>query len=109
MASVHALARSIWKLSAPDGKPLPKIVAGRGDRYNGRLYSYYDGEKIVLARNERKKFVLIHELVHALGFGYHNSRFVEKYFELLVRFHRPLPIPEFMALSSFFLAPRTSR
>ena len=28
-----------------------KIVAGRGMKYNGRLLSYNDGEKIVLARN----------------------------------------------------------
>lgn len=81
------LAYDIWCYTGPypfyKAKPLPAVVAGNGTKYNGRYYSYYDGERVVLARNERKKFVLIHEMVHALGYDDHDEEFVDKYFELL--------------------------
>lgn len=84
IANLRALARRIWKKFGK--KKLPPVVAGRGDFYNGRLYSYYDGDRIVLARNERRKFVLIHEIVHALGHDNHDRRFVEQYCSLLRRY-----------------------
>ena len=93
MNRLQDLAYDIWCYAGPHfhnfldktkpAKPIPAVVAGKGTRYNGRYYSYYDGERIVLARNERKKFVLIHEMVHALGYDDHDEAFVEKYFELL--------------------------
>lgn len=90
MNVLQELAHDIWKEAGHTGhyhgdkvKPMPAVVAGKGTKYNGRYYSYCDGERIVLARNERKKFVLIHEMVHALGYDDHDEEFVDKYFELL--------------------------
>jgi hypothetical protein len=87
MKTLRKLGRRVWKKHGGRRK-LPPIVAGRGDLYNGRLYSYYDGEKIVLARNERRKFVLIHELTHALGCDDHDRKFIQRYCRLL-RLHDP--------------------
>lgn len=90
MKVLQELAYDIWKEAGYTGhyygdkvKPLPAVVAGNGTRYNGRYYSYCDGERVELARSERKKFVLIHEMVHALGYDDHDEAFVDKYFELL--------------------------
>ena len=90
MKALQELAYDIWKEAGYTGyyhgdkvKPMPAVVAGKGTKYNGRYYSYCDGERVELARNERKKFVLIHEMVHALGYGDHDEAFVDKYFELL--------------------------
>ena len=87
---LQELAYDIWKEAGYTGyyhgdkvRPMPTVVAGKGTRYNGRYYSYCDGERVELARGERKKFVLIHEMVHALGYGDHDEDFVDKYFELL--------------------------
>lgn len=65
-----------------------KIVAGRGVKYNGRLLSYYDGEKIVLARNGRKASVVLHEVAHSLaGFvAGHGPKFMRIYVDLLTRY-----------------------
>lgn len=90
MKALQELAYDIWKEAGYTGyyhgdkvRPMPTVVAGKGTKYNGRYYSYCDGERVELARNERKKFVLIHEMVHALGYGDHDEAFVDKYFELL--------------------------
>ena len=87
---LQELAYDIWKEAGYTGhyhgdevKPMPTVVAGKGTKYNGRYYSYCDGERVELARSERKKFVLIHEMVHALGYDDHDEDFVDKYFELL--------------------------
>lgn len=92
---LRTLAKKIWTEEGRAGKylfdtvePMPSIVAGKGTRYNGRYYSYYDGERIELARSERKVSVLIHEMVHALGYDKHDQAFVEKYFQLLEDFGR---------------------
>lgn len=96
MATLIKTANRIWE---KDGRgDLPPIVAGRGDFYNGRLYSYYDGEKIVLARNERRKFVLIHEIVHALGHDNHDAAFVNKYHKLLQKYDRTVNRPTLQSL-----------
>jgi hypothetical protein len=99
------LASKIWQDAASPSKKLPQIVAGRGDRYNGRFYSYFDGDRIVLARNERKTFVLIHELVHAMGSDYHDDKFVDKYFEMLVSHHEKISAPKLMEKSWGCLVP----
>lgn len=90
MKVLQELAHDIWKEAGHTGyylgdkvKPMPAVVAGKGTKYNGRYYSYCDGKRVELARNERKKFVLIHEMVHALGYDDHDEDFVDKYFELL--------------------------
>lgn len=90
MKVLQELANDIWKEAGYTGyylgdkvKPMPAVVAGKGTKYNGRYYSYCDGKRVELARSERKKFVLIHEMVHALGYDDHDEEFVDKYFELL--------------------------
>lgn len=82
IARLRRLAQRVWR-DQRTRKPLPEIVAGRGTPYHGRLYSYYDGTRIVLARNERQVFVLLHELTHALGHEDHDSRFRRQYETLL--------------------------
>jgi len=90
MKVLQELARDIWKEAGYAGhyygdkvKRMPAVVAGKGTKYSGRYYSYCDGRRVELARSERKKFVLIHEMVHALGYDDHDEDFVDKYFELL--------------------------
>jgi hypothetical protein len=93
MKTLQALAQKIWEWEGKE-EPLPRVVSGKGTKYNGRYYSYFDGEKIELARSERNKVVLIHEMVHALGYDDHDADFTMKYFELLEQFgicsHRDL-------------------
>lgn len=86
MATLRKLAVRVWKDEGRDIAKLPRISGGKGVRYNGRYYSYCDGEDIVLVRNERRKFVLLHELVHAMGYDYHNRPFTRKYLELLNKY-----------------------
>lgn len=85
MEVLKDLAKKIWEWEYKE-EPLPRVVSGKGTKYNGRYYSYFDGEKIVLARSERNKVVLIHEMVHALGYDNHDADFTMKYFELLEQF-----------------------
>lgn len=85
IATLRRLAQRVWR-DLKINRPLPQIVAGRGTPYNGRLYSYYDGVKIVLARNERQVHVLLHELTHAMGYDDHDQRFVKQYLMLLNRY-----------------------
>ncbi len=85
MKVLKELAAKIWESEGKE-EPLPRVVSGKGTKYSGRYFSYFDGDKIELARSERKKFVLIHEMVHALGYDKHDSEFTCKYFELLDQF-----------------------
>ena len=85
MKYLQELAQKIWDSEGKE-EPLPRVVSGKGTKYNGRYYSYFDGEKVELARSERKRTVLIHEMVHALGYDDHDSEFACKYFELLEQF-----------------------
>lgn len=86
MKKLRSIANKIWQIEGIK-RPLPKIVAGAGCKYNGRYFSYYeklkDGEIIVLARHQRDEITLCHELTHALGHDDHDAKFVKK---LLVLF-----------------------
>lgn len=86
MHKLRQIAAKIWKLEGVK-KPLPKIVAGKGTKYNGKYFSYYeklkDKEIIVLARHQRDDITLCHELTHALGFGSHDAKFVKKLLVLI--------------------------
>jgi len=91
MAKLRRIAMKIWhdlfSTSGRDYYPLPNIRAGRGVKYNGSLYSYYEKYYgIVLARNQRNIVILIHELTHALGYDDHDKAFVNQYFKLLRKF-----------------------
>jgi len=92
MAKLRALANRIWQKEAPANwkKFPPRIVAGRGMMYNGRLLSYCLGRSYIeLTRTQRDPKVLIHELTHALVNGWtcgHNKTFQAKMVELLLKY-----------------------
>lgn len=88
MSELREFGLTIWFTEG--GGIAPKIVAGRGAKYNGRLLSYCEQEPfqaptIVLSRNQRKVTVLIHEITHGLGYWTHDEKFVKRYFEILDR------------------------
>ena len=86
MAFLRRVAKRIWRAVA-SGRPLPRIVAGRGTWSYDRLASYCEGRsRIVLARDHRNVLVLLHELVHALGPCLHGPKFIRVYFPLLQRY-----------------------
>ena len=84
MPKLKGLATYIWEREAPASwrRFPPKVVAGRGKLYNGRLLSFCCGRSYIeLCRNQRDPKVLVHELAHALVGGYtckHNPTFVAK-------------------------------
>lgn len=70
---------------------IPEIRFGKG-LYHGTAkgqkyyYSWCDRQTIELAPTQRDILTLIHEMVHALGCDYHDSKFVGKYIELLTKY-----------------------
>ncbi len=72
----------VWKMFG-ENKKFPKIIAGRGVFYNGRYLSYSLENNICLARNQRNIITLVHELTHALGFDFHDKKFVTVEFNIL--------------------------
>lgn len=82
METLRILAHRIWKKYGK-GKPKPWIAAGRGTYYGKLWLSYSQGDYIQLARNQRNFLVLIHELIHSMGYDDHDKRFVKLYLKLL--------------------------
>ncbi len=77
------IAMKIWNHSNRRKKRELEIVCGKGLKYNGRYLSYCQElsrskVRIVLARNQRDIVTLIHEIVHAQGYGDHCKKFVKK-------------------------------
>lgn len=88
MARLRRLAKRIWEGEGRK-RPLPRIVAGEGLWYLEAWTSYCDyerGRKIILTAKHRKPLVLVHELVHAMGFEEHTHSFVRRYFYLLEKY-----------------------
>lgn len=84
MRALRAWARKVWEDMAHPRYGCPVIVAGNGHRQNGRWMSYCEGRsRIVLARQDRNRRILAHELAHALGPETHGIRFQERYAEIL--------------------------
>lgn len=94
--SIHDLRRLAARVFREHGvQPIP-ITAGRGLPHRGRLFSYFDWgyePRIVLARSQRTRAVLLHELAHYIvGGGHgHSTRFRKKYFDLLAQYLRRDP------------------
>ena len=87
MVELQRLAARIWRENTRRRDRCPAVVAGRGLMQAGRLVSYCLGRcRIVLARNQRTRHVLIHEMAHALGPETHGSRFQNRYADLLIRY-----------------------
>ena len=72
---LQRLATTIWKNEGIT-KSMPVIRFGKGTYHIGEYYSWCDGTTIELAPTQRDVLTLIHELVHAMGMGYHNKKFV---------------------------------
>ena len=86
---LRALAQRIWREETNRPDRCPAVVAGRGIRTGDRLASYCEGRsRIVLARNQRDRVTLIHEMVHALGAETHGRIFQRRYAELLGKYWR---------------------
>ncbi len=68
--------------------PGVKVVAGRGASIKGNLYSFAQGNLIVLKRSQRCLGVLLHELAHVQGNQReydHGPAFRRRYLRLLVK------------------------
>ena len=88
MRKLRRLAKKIWEGEGVKWK-MPRIVAGRGMRYNGRCTSYcQERDLIVIARHHRDPKVLIHEIAHAIVGVWHNhdAVFEKKMVELLTKY-----------------------
>lgn len=79
------LAQKIWKQEGYQ-KKLPNIRFGKGIMHGTMYYSWCDGETIELAPKQRDVLTLIHELVHAMGYDYHDKPFVMKELLLLTKY-----------------------
>lgn len=76
-------ANYIWR-KMKFKRTIPNIKTGKGVINNGYWYSYYqEDEGIVLSRSQRNIITLVHELVHALGYGEHDYKFTKQYFKIL--------------------------
>lgn len=82
MAELKAIAEQVWAKYGK-GKPMPRIAAGPGTPHGKKLYSYSQGDYIQLARNQRNKLVLVHELIHELGYDEHDAGFIKIYLPIL--------------------------
>ena len=83
MQYLRSEAIYIWR-RMKFNKEMPNIKAGKGVINNGYWYSYYQEDVgIVLSRSQRNIITLVHELVHALGYGEHDHRFTKQYFKVL--------------------------
>ncbi len=85
LLSLKRLANKIWRNERIDWD-MPEIVFGKGTEHEGEMYSWCDGETIELAPRQRDKLTLIHELVHAMGYPYHNKEFVTMQKKLLRKY-----------------------
>lgn len=82
---LRTFAKRIWATQKCKNK-FPEIRFGKGIAHGTDKYSWCDGSTIELAPRQRDKLTLIHELVHAMGYDYHNEPFVTKQLLLLIRY-----------------------
>lgn len=82
---LHNLAKTIWAGERIKTK-MPNIQFGTGAPHGGYLYSWCDGETIELAPEQRDIITLIHELVHGMGYDYHDREFVRTEARLLKKY-----------------------
>jgi hypothetical protein len=82
MSELKAVAEQVWAKYGK-GKPMPRIAAGPGTPHGTKLYSYSQGGYIQLARSQRNLLVLVHELIHEMGYDEHDAGFIKKYLPIL--------------------------
>jgi len=82
----------LWDHYAPNynvTRKMPELRFGPGVKYHGRYLSYTTAQEkgqpwmIELCPGQRNFYVLIHELVHALGPNQHGVKFAEVYHDVL--------------------------
>ena len=89
---IKTIGKMVWDSESPYvRKVIPEIRFGPGvyhtqSRGKNLYYSWCDGKVIELAPYQCDLLTLLHEMVHALGYSYHDSKFVEKYVDLLKRY-----------------------
>lgn len=91
MPDLQDFTDKVWESHGRAGwsKPIVKAWNGlcwRQRRKKFQGWSFSTGRDIKLAKRHRNKLVLIHEIVHAMGYDTHGRGFVRKYAELLVEF-----------------------
>lgn len=74
-------AQNLWREEQYNHQ-FPDIRFGKGIQQ----YSWTDGITIELSKSQRDILTLIHEIVHTLGFDYHNDKFLNKELDLLERY-----------------------
>jgi hypothetical protein len=86
LSTLRRLAKFIWKKERRSINTLPIIQFGKGTPHCGEYYSWCDGDTIELAPKQRDILTLTHELVHAMGYDFHDKYFVERQRKLLMRY-----------------------
>lgn len=89
MAALRRFGHRVWRREGRTDAP-PAIVGGRGEPCStGGLVSYAQGHRIVLARHQRHRLLVLHELAHVLANDpppYHGPQFLRVYRRLLVNY-----------------------
>lgn len=85
LPALRKLTYVIWKKERMKG-PVPCVQFGGGIPHGDELFSWCDGETIELSPTQRDILTLLHEITHAMGYGYHNREFVDRYLDLLVKY-----------------------
>lgn len=67
-------------------RDVPEVRFGNGYRYGKLACSWCDGITVELIETQQDVLTLIHELVHALGYGDHDELFVEMEVYLLMKY-----------------------
>lgn len=85
--TLSKLVKNIWKNERVPF-PLPTFAFGTGIVEGNHEYSWCsgDGSYIEMAPNSRDYLTVIHELVHAMGFGYHDEDFLTMHVYLLCKY-----------------------
>lgn len=100
LQSLQATLDLLWDHYGGRASRKPQLRFGPGIKYHGHYYSYTTdtspGQVIELAPGQRNFYVLIHEMVHALGPSQHGLKFAAIYRDLLRHdtFHDMMSTPE---------------
>lgn len=101
-AFLQRLLIRVWREEGRAGQGYPDLQI---DNTKG-AYSYCEGRRlIVLATRQTCITILLHEIVHALGYARHDKRFVRRYLQLLVKYGRceEGPILIFLGLNGIYI------
>jgi len=85
LTMLKRLATFIWKKEGFK-HDMPEIRFGKGVYHCGTHTSWCDGDVIELVKKQQDVLTLIHELVHAAGFDYHNFEFMVVELDWLMRY-----------------------